>query len=578
VEQEHREEGVARSHHVVHVLPSGDHRIAAIVGAQLDRLATESEAGGGTRLLVLAPSDGTVALVARLANAGREHGPLLVPTSASPRDARRIALGASAVAATPDTARALVRGASLKLDAVQAVVLLELDALLSSARDATETVVAELPAGSARVATTSEVTAVVDAFLEGFARKARHVTYADAGVAGGRLQFVTCDRWSRPSVLRVILDFLDPPHATIIARGESAAEASRALASIGYRPDDPLVRVADRPADESSTVVWYDAPLGAGEMSDAAECAAEHVVALVRTDDLAEFLRLTGGAARPLALPTAVAAARSADEALRLLVRSALGEHGLHRELLALAPLFAEYDPAQVAAALARLVERQPTPRVGHAEGPPARESHPAPVARERPATRSVAHAPPGGTVRLFVSAGSRDGVTKGDLVGAIAGESGVTSDRIGRIDLRTSHAVVEVAADAAEAIIEAMTGKTIRGRVVNVRLDTREPEVGGHARGEKGRRERGRFEQGERPRGRPRDSFAKPARGGGRDQERPRRGRPRQEGLDGPRGFREDRGARPAREPRAIRESESWRGSERGDRLRHARRPQRED
>ena len=52
--------------------------------------------------------------------------------------------------------------------------------------------------------------------------------------------------------------------------------------------------------------------------------------------------------------------------------------------------------------------------------------------------------------VRLFVSAGQRDNVRPGDLVGAITGEAGITGEEVGRIEIRDTFSIVEVAADAA--------------------------------------------------------------------------------------------------------------------------------
>jgi ATP-dependent RNA helicase DeaD len=74
----------------------------------------------------------------------------------------------------------------------------------------------------------------------------------------------------------------------------------------------------------------------------------------------------------------------------------------------------------------------------------------------------------------LFISAGQRDGLRPADLVGAIAGEAGLTGDRIGRIEIRESFTVAEVEAAAADKVIRALNGTTLRGRSVRVDYDRR--------------------------------------------------------------------------------------------------------
>lgn len=74
--------------------------------------------------------------------------------------------------------------------------------------------------------------------------------------------------------------------------------------------------------------------------------------------------------------------------------------------------------------------------------------------------------------IRLFVSAGERDSVGPGDLVGAIAGQAGVVRNQIGRIEIRESHSVVEVAAPEAKKVIKALNGTTLGERSLRVDYD----------------------------------------------------------------------------------------------------------
>src|SRR4030095_11373459 len=94
-----------------------------------------------------------------------------------------------------------------------------------------------------------------------------------------------------------------------------------------------------------------------------------------------------------------------------------------------------------------------------------------------------------GGFTRVFLSIGERDGVRAGDLVGAITGESGITSDRIGKLEIRDGHTVAEIASADAETVIEKMTGVSLKGRRLVARVDDR-PAPRSREGGREGRRE----------------------------------------------------------------------------------------
>lgn len=74
------------------------------------------------------------------------------------------------------------------------------------------------------------------------------------------------------------------------------------------------------------------------------------------------------------------------------------------------------------------------------------------------------------GMTRLFVSIGRMDGVRPGDLVGAIAGESGIEGSSIGAIDIYSRYSFVEVPERQGERVIRAISGATVRGRQVTAR------------------------------------------------------------------------------------------------------------
>ena len=77
-----------------------------------------------------------------------------------------------------------------------------------------------------------------------------------------------------------------------------------------------------------------------------------------------------------------------------------------------------------------------------------------------------------GPAATLFVSVGRKAGVTPGDLVGAITGESGLKGRDIGAITVHDRYSLVEVPKTRANEIVSAMRSCAIRGQRVQVRKD----------------------------------------------------------------------------------------------------------
>ena len=122
----------------------------------------------------------------------------------------------------------------------------------------------------------------------------------------------------------------------------------------------------------------------------------------------------------------------------------------------------AERDEEEIAPA------RLPLPRPR--EAPPMRPGRPKPTmaarGKPRPAVADW------DVARLFIGAGREAGIRPADLVGAIANEAGVSSSRLGAIEIRDRFSLVEVPADAAAEIVKAMRRATLRGQKVQVRQD----------------------------------------------------------------------------------------------------------
>ena len=73
------------------------------------------------------------------------------------------------------------------------------------------------------------------------------------------------------------------------------------------------------------------------------------------------------------------------------------------------------------------------------------------------------------GMVRLFINIGKKQGIRPGNILGAIAGESGISGNLVGTIDMYDKYTFVEVPREVASDVLEAMKNVKIKGKSVNV-------------------------------------------------------------------------------------------------------------
>ncbi|MCI6857815.1 MAG: DEAD/DEAH box helicase [Eubacterium sp.] len=73
------------------------------------------------------------------------------------------------------------------------------------------------------------------------------------------------------------------------------------------------------------------------------------------------------------------------------------------------------------------------------------------------------------GMVRLFINIGKKQGIRPGNILGAIAGESGIPGDLVGTIDMYDKYTFVEVPREVASDVLAAMKNVKIKGKSVNV-------------------------------------------------------------------------------------------------------------
>ena len=483
---------VTRGQNVVYQMP---HDWASI-SHFLEPLVARVDAAQSTlQLLVVTPDAEVAAAVGaaavRLLDSADTQ---IIAATSAPRAARLLELRpAQVLAGSASTLLELVRGSAVKLDTVRAVCVAWADELLARGEDASlELLMAEVPKDGARAIVTAVLTPPVEALIERYARRARRVlSPAAEGGEGTPVQYVTVASRGRLDALRRLLDDQDPASATVFTReAASEQEVESLLRSLGYSGPAADVRVARAAAPDTKFVVLFDLPATRAELREAVGSAT--AFALVQPRQIESLRALAaGGPVRPYALPEAGRRARNRESAVRDELRRIITEQTVEREILALEPLLEEYDGVEIAAAALKLLEL---------ERATARTTPPASAAAAPSKARDS-----GAMARLFVTVGERDNVRPADLVGAIANQAGLTGASVGKIDIRQSHSIVEVAADSVETVIARLNGTTIRGRRVVARRDdeSRRPRPSDRPDGNRppGKRPPGNRPAGNRPR-----------------------------------------------------------------------------
>lgn len=531
MESEAREPtGVTRGQNAVHLMPLDWAAAERVLAAMVDKLdAARSE----TQLLVVtADAESAAAAAAAIVRVIGERALRVVAATASARAARLLkAAPAQVVTGAPAELAALLQGSALKPEGVRGVVFAWLDPILETAdAQPLENLLGELPKEGARVVLAAEVTPALETLIERYARRARRAPEAPAaeGQAPLNAEYVATAAGARSSALRRLMDALDLPRAVLYARSEEARrEASGVARALGYPADAVRLNADGEQVMGGDPLVMLELPTSREELRALVGTTGRRLYAIVTPSQIASLKGLLGGGTvTPVALIDAAERARGRDAALRASLRDVLTSADVRREVLALEPLLAEFDGIEIAAAALRMLEQQR----------PARPVH------------SATHAVP--MQKLFVNLGEKDGLRAQEIIAQVTNEAGIPASQVGKVEVRDTHSIVEVAASVAQLVVEKITGSSVRGRKVQARLDTprgeRPERSGPPARG-----------GGDRPG--PFDGGARPARSGPPRGDRPVRpyggsgDRPARPFGGMARGDRPDRPARPFNGPRKF-------------------------
>jgi ATP-dependent RNA helicase DeaD len=399
--------------------------------------------GPGLETLILAAEAGDVLDAAAALGAARPKG-LVHPLTGLARTERLIRADAvNTLVATPADALYLLRRSVLKSEKLSRVTVLWPETIFATGASADLDTVLGDAAGAQRIIVTTDDSSVAD-FIERHARRAPIAVLSGIPERGvGSVRYAIVEPHARMAAARVVLDILSPKQALVWDPVPHPGWETLTA------PDVSLIsEVEPQPAD---LVIAADLP--SAEALAACRKVGREVVVLLRPPQLA-YLKRIAGEARPLRLPGHTDRVRTEAMRLRSELRKRLEHTDLTTALLAVEPLLDEYDPALIAAAALS----------GQGDTPSA------PDVSEAPSKADTAT-----WTKLFVTAGRRDDLGPGEILGAVLRAADLQPTDVGRIDVRESFSLVEVRPEVAEQTIRCLSGEKIRGRRVTARLDRHE-------------------------------------------------------------------------------------------------------
>ena len=327
------------------------------------------------------------------------------------------------LAGSPADIAALVSRSALKLDTLETLVIAwpesfasDLDTLLGDASDARRVILSWDPHSLAD-------------FIERHARRAEIVGDIPLDSGGKPLKPVASARYAVVPAARRALTVRD------------VLDAVRSVRPYVWKGGDVTM-----PAELPDAVVATTLPTR-DELRLLAAIAQPLVVTLASQIPYLKSI----ASLSPFPLPSRADRAQDRNAALRAEISARLGHSNVDAELAVLAPLFEEHDPAMVAGALLA-ISRQPTAVSTQPQG--------------------EGDVPETGWAKVFVTVGTKDRASAKDLVGALIKEAGLQKGQIGKIDVRETFSLLDIASVAVDQAVRRLTGVSIRGRRVSARRD----------------------------------------------------------------------------------------------------------
>jgi ATP-dependent RNA helicase DeaD len=448
---------------------------------------------------------------------------------------RALKRGCDVVVATPGRALDHLRRETLVLDHLQLLVLDEADEMLDMGfAEDIDTILEATPDTRQTTLFSATMPARILSIAKRHLKNPQRVTIAHEKSVAGKLPRVRqvaylVRRAQKPQVLDRILDMENPASAIVFCRTRlEVDELVETLNAHGYRAEalhggmqqrqrdavmnrvraqktDLLIAtdVAARGLDieHLSHVVNYDLPTDAesyvhriGRTGRAGRTGTAITLAEPREHRLLKNIEyLTKQKIEIANVPTIADLRARRLELTRASVRERIVAGDSDDVKVVVEQLAEEFDLVEIAAAAIKMahaalggdagekeIDVASAPAAHHRDerraGPAARsrQDEPGRPGRSRPTSPALRRGRDDDfdKVRLWIGAGRKAGIRPGDLVGAIAGESGLESSVIGAIEIRDNFSLVSVPELHADEIVAAMKKSTLRGQKVTIRRD----------------------------------------------------------------------------------------------------------
>jgi ATP-dependent RNA helicase DeaD len=500
-------------HDLVGQAATGTGKTAAFALPVLQGLTSGGPADAGPQALVLVPTRELAEQVSQAVHRyGRDLGVRVLPVYGGQpigRQLQALRRGVDVVVGTPGRVLDHIERETLRLGEVRTVVLDEADEMLDMGfAEDIEAILAETPAERQTVLFSATMPPRIDSIARRHLRDPVRITMGRKAVSADDMPLVRQSaylvaRAHRTAALGRILDVEAPAAAIVFCRTrEEVDQVTEALNGRGYRAEalhggmsqDQRDRVMGRlrggstellvatdvaarglDVEQLTHVINYNVPAAPeayvhriGRVGRAGREGCAITLAEPREQRMLKAIeRLTGQRIALEKLPTVTDLRARRLELTRAALQSSLETDDLERYRVVLDSLTGEFEVEDIALAAVRLLHEA-------AGGDADEKEIPSPVApsAERAAAPRKPRGPEAGVTRLFFGIGRQAGLRPQDLVGAIAGESGLSAREIGAIQITDRFSLVEVPEPAADMIIMAMRRSTIRGRRPTVRRE----------------------------------------------------------------------------------------------------------
>ena len=475
-------------HDIIGQAQTGTGKTAAFGIPLLERINTKSKDVQG---LVLCPTrELAIQVAAELTSlASRKKGVFILPVYGGQpmdRQLRALSRGVQVVVGTPGRVMDHMERRTLDLSAVRFAVLDEADEMMDMGfRDDMETILADTPDNCQKAMFSATMPPAIRELAERFLREPQVLKITQKRLTVPTIEQVWFEvkQHQKLDALCRVLDTWNPHRAIVFCSTKHGTdELVSNLQGRGYQADalhgnlsqtqrdrvmtrfrngsldilaatDVAARGLD--VDDVDAVINVDIPNGAetyvhriGRTGRAGKTGKAFTFVTPReTYALRDIIRRTKAQITQAQLPSRFEVANIKTAQLLEEVRAVIEENNLARHIM-MVEKFLDGDETsmQMAAALLKMLMK--------------REFGDADMAEEKREKHQLS----GDTARLFFNLGHKAKITPRDIVGAITGETNLPGRIVGSIEIRDRFSFVDVPAEHADTIIQALDGTKLRG------------------------------------------------------------------------------------------------------------------